>query len=151
MYLPLDDVMFVAERRGGVSRNGTQVRVTSERKLNHTLVAFGMDPIRDERLRLAHSQLLTRLTGGVRNIRATNCLYDFCYTLDGRFGGCVNLNCKIWDIAPIALMLPEAGGIFSDLQGEPIAFDLSSAGAGRKYRVMGASRFLHKQLVRLTR
>ncbi len=93
--------------------------------------------------------LLRRVSGKVRNIRATNSLVDFCYTLEGRLGGCINLNTKIWDIVPIAVMLPEAGGRFTELDGSEIAFDLAPRNFGRSYAILGASRGLHPKLLRI--
>jgi fructose-1,6-bisphosphatase/inositol monophosphatase family enzyme len=88
--------------------------------------------------------MLRRVSAGVRNIRTTNSLIDFCYTLEGRFGGCVNLNTKIWDIVPVSVMLPEAGGRFTDLKGKKITFLASRP--EHSYAVLGASQALHSQI-----
>jgi myo-inositol-1(or 4)-monophosphatase len=149
MYLPLEKVLFVSEKGRGVLSNGRRIGVTSETRLRNVLCAFGMDAPASERARSQSVGLLTRVTGGVRNLRTTNSLYDFCYTLEGKFGACINLNCKIWDIAPVALMLPEAGGRFGDLSGTPIEFDLGRQTYPRSYQVMGASKALHPKLARL--
>jgi myo-inositol-1(or 4)-monophosphatase len=91
------------------------------------------------------------VASGVRNIRATNCLLDFCYTLDGRLGGCVNFNTKIWDIAPLALMLPEAGGRLTDMDGREIVFRPDAEPFDRNYTVVGGSPALHPRLLDLVR
>jgi fructose-1,6-bisphosphatase/inositol monophosphatase family enzyme len=94
--------------------------------------------------------LLFRISNAVRNTRATNSLVDFCYTVDGRFGGCINLKTKIWDIAPVALILPEAGGKFTYLDGKQIVFDLGERATQRNYAILGASAGLHAKLAALT-
>ena len=76
---------------------------------------------------------------------------DFCYTVDGRFGGCINLKTKIWDIAPVALILPEAGGKLTYLDGSRIVFELGARGVSRNYVILGGSARLHAKLVTLTR
>jgi myo-inositol-1(or 4)-monophosphatase len=150
MYLPLEDKLYFAEAGRGAYRNGKRVRVTNERDLHRVLCAFGFDPAPVRRSRRS-VELLFRVAAAVRNTRATNSLVDFCYTVDGRFGGCVNLKTRIWDIAPVALILPEAGGKFTCLDGSPILFDLDATGIDRNYPVLGGSARLHAKLAALTR
>jgi fructose-1,6-bisphosphatase/inositol monophosphatase family enzyme len=95
--------------------------------------------------------LLTQLVQHVRNFRATNCLVDMCTTVDGRLGAFINLNTKIWDIAPVSLMLPEAGGRLTDLAGQPIVFRLDTDPVDRTYAVVGASAALHPQVLAVIR
>ncbi len=149
MYLPVEKVLYFSEKGRGVLRNGRRIDVTPETRLKNVLCAFGMDGSASERDRSRGADLVTRVAGGVRNLRTTNSLFDFCYTLEGKFGACVNLNCKIWDIAPVALMLPEAGGRFGELSGKPIEFKLGQKDYGHSYQVMGASAALHPKLARL--
>jgi myo-inositol-1(or 4)-monophosphatase len=150
MYLPLEDRLYFAEAGKGAYRNGKRVRVTAEPELHRVLCAFGFDPAPERRWRRS-VELLFRVSAAVRNTRTTNSLVDFCYTVDGRFGGCINLKTKIWDIAPVALILPEAGGRFTYLDGSPIVFELGAAGIERNYPVLGGSARLHAKLAALTR
>lgn len=147
MYLPVTDTLYVAERGGGVQRDGQSVRVTAETQLSNVLCAFGLDAAASPDQSRRQAEYLRRVSDGVRNIRATNCLLDFGYTLDGRLGAAVNLNTKIWDIAPAALMFPEAGGRLSELTGDPIVFRPDTEPFDRSYAVAGASQALHPQLI----
>ncbi|HWH68286.1 MAG TPA: inositol monophosphatase, partial [Candidatus Sulfotelmatobacter sp.] len=151
MYLPLEDTLYFAEAGRGASKNGRAIRVTAEPRLQHVLCAFGHDANGNPRRKRQNAELLFRVASGVRNIRTTNSLVDFCYTADGRLGGCLNLNTKIWDIVPVCLILPEAGGKLTDLQGKEIVFGLDEKTFGRSYEVLGASRTLHPKLVALAK
>jgi myo-inositol-1(or 4)-monophosphatase len=146
IYLPADDALYFSQAGQGVTRNGKRVVVTGERRLQNVLCAFGFDPAPSRRTRQA-MELLFRVSGAVRNTRATNSLVDFCYTVDGRLGACMNLKTKIWDIVPAALMLPEAGGKFTGLDGKRIAFRLDENVSESEYAVLGASRRLHAKLL----
>lgn len=146
IYLPTERALYLAAAGQGVTRNGKTLTVTSERRLKNVLCAFGFDPTADPRGSRRNSELLRRVSTGVRNIRATNSLVDFCYTLEGRFGGCVNLNTKIWDIAPVSVMLPEAGGKMTDLRGRKIRFLLEEP--AHSYQVLAASRVLHPRILK---
>jgi myo-inositol-1(or 4)-monophosphatase len=150
MFLPVDGTLYSGVKGGGALRNRKRLVVTPEQDLKKTLCAFGFDATADREQMSHNATLLTRVAAGVRNTRATNSLVDFCYTMEGRFGGCINLNCKIWDIVPVSLLLPEAGGRFTDLGGEPIEFVLDARTLSRSYRVLGAGKALHRRLVRLT-
>jgi myo-inositol-1(or 4)-monophosphatase len=147
IYVPVSDALYLAQKGKGAFRNGRRLRVTSETQLKRVLCAFGFDSAADARKNRLQARLLMRVAAGVRNTRATNSLIDFCYTLEGHFGGCVNLNCKIWDIVPVSLMLPEAGGVFTDLAGRPIRFRLDEKDFGGSYQVLGSTRSLHPRLV----
>jgi myo-inositol-1(or 4)-monophosphatase len=149
MYLPVEDALYFAEAGKGAFRNGKRTRVTDEPDLQNVLCGFGADPARNRRDRRS-AELLFRVAGAVRNTRATNSAVDFCYTLDGRFGAFVNLKTMIWDIAPIALMLPEAGGKFTGLDGKPIVLTLDEQATQRQYAVLGTSGRLHGRLAALT-
>jgi fructose-1,6-bisphosphatase/inositol monophosphatase family enzyme len=58
---------------------------------------------------------------------------------------------KIWDIAPWSLLLPEAGGLITDLEGNVVRYDLAREPFDRTYTVLAANPPLHAQLVQLTR
>lgn len=146
IYLPTERRLYFAEKGRGLTCNGKPVRMKPERRLDNTLCAFGFDPGMRERQGRQVMKMLQRVASGVRNIRATNSLIDFIYTLEGRFGGAINLNTRIWDIVPFAVMLPEAGGKLTDIEGQPIVF--RPAEVQRSYAVIGASRTLHPQLLK---
>jgi myo-inositol-1(or 4)-monophosphatase len=149
MYLPVTRTLYASRLGHGTLKDGRRVQVTREPDLKETLCAFGFDATAAAPQTLRNARLLMRVAKGVRNTRATNSLVDFCYTIDGRLGGCINLNCKVWDIAPVSLMLPEAGGKFTALNGTPIEFAPDEQILGRTFRILGASKTLHPKLVAL--
>lgn len=146
-YLPVADTLYVAEAGQGVWRDDQPVRVTDETRLSNILCAHGLDASADPAETRRQTDLLARLIGRVRNVRATNSLVDFCYTLDGRLGAFINHATRIWDIAGAILMFEEAGGRLTDLEGRPIRFDLDSSVLTRNYAVLGASPVLRTQLL----
>jgi myo-inositol-1(or 4)-monophosphatase len=147
MYLPIEDRLYVGQRGQGVTRNGEPVRVTTETRWPHLLCAYGMDASSDAEQVRRQSLLLGGLVRLARNVRATNSLIDFAYTIDGRLGAVVNLNTKIWDIAAPALLLPEAGGQLTDLRGAPIQFKLDATCPERSYAVVGGAPSLCRQVL----
>jgi len=147
-YLPVTETMYFAEVGKGVSRNGKPVHVTLETDPRNVLCAYGMDASPDPAKMQREAVVMARLVNGVRNVRSTNCLLDFCYTVDGRLGAAVNQNTMIWDIAPIILMLEETGGLLTYIDGRPLELAVD-ADYARSYAVAGASQALHPQILDL--
>lgn len=152
MYLPVPDLLYVAERGNGVRVGDRKLALPGESDPHRVLCAFGFDgSAGDPEAVRRHAGLLAKVAGGVRNIRATNSLVDFCYTLEGHFGACVNLHPRIWDIVPASLMFPEAGGCFTDLDGRALEFDLGPGAGERVYPIVGAGAALHPRILALIR
>jgi myo-inositol-1(or 4)-monophosphatase len=151
IYLPTEDALYFAESGCGTFRNGRRIRVSGERRINNILCSFGMDGTSDLRANLENARLLAKVSSAVRNVRSTNSVIDFCYTVEGRLGACINLNTKIWDIVPVSLMLPEAGGKLTDVNGGRISFCVNPGNFHRDYAVIGASVSLHRQLLSVTK
>ncbi len=150
IYIPTAEDLYWAERGKGVYRNDTRVFVSPETNMRNVLCSFAFDSLNHQKQMLENAQLLCRVARCVRNIRATNSLLDFCYTIDGRIGACINLNSKLWDIVPLSLMICEARGKLTDLQGSLLRFCIDASNYNRDYAVLGASRILHRKLVPLT-
>lgn len=149
MYLPHDRALYLAERGKGATCNDQTIHVTSSVQLDHVLVAYAVDSCRDPDQTRRQVLGFSRLLNHVRNVRATNCLVDFALTSDGRLGGCINHSTKIWDIAAAMLVLEEAGGRMTNLDGTPLDFNLGADVCDRTYAVMGANPTLHSRLLAL--
>jgi myo-inositol-1(or 4)-monophosphatase len=151
MYLPVQRLLYFAEKGRGAQKNGKPVQVTPERRSRHVLCAFGFDPDAPAARLRQTVELMVKVAGQVRNVRATNSLVDFCLTVDGRLGGCLNLNTRVWDVVPVALILPEAGGRLTDVHGKRLDFALDGTACEHVYTVLGASPTLHRKLLCATR
>lgn len=151
MHLPVEGVTYWAELGGGAFRDGQRLALTEETRLSHVLCAFGLDPSQSPEDLARDAALLCRVGSAVRNLRMTNSLVDFCFTLEGHLGGFVSLSPKIWDIVPICLLMPEAGGVISDPSGQPMGFEVGAVAVTQTFPVVGASMALHPQLIAQTR
>lgn len=139
--------MYVACLGAGATKNGKRLCVSTEALLSDVLWAYGMDGGESDQTARANVEILATLLRQVRNIRATNSLVDAAFTVEGLFGGMLNQSTRLWDIAAPMLIIEEAGGIYSDLQGEALKLDLSSAAATREYAVLAGAPQLHRQVV----
>jgi len=148
MYLPLVNDLYMAEKGKGTFKNGEAVRVSTSEHLEEQLVAYSFDfsdiPGKTE----SEMEILKKLSRRVRNIRSTNSLFDFCYVADGRLGAALNQSTKIWDIAAPWLLIREAGGKISDIDGSEIVFRVSEDAVNLNYTIVASGSSLHGGLIK---
>lgn len=118
VYDPMRDECFSAERGKGASLNGSRLHVSEIAELSSSLLVTGfpyeVSPGGSDNL--AHFTHFTRLTQGVR--RFGSAAIDLCYVAAGRFDGYWELTIRPWDIAAGALIVEEAGGIATRINGD---------------------------------
>jgi len=118
VFNPMSGEMFSAEAGAGAFLNGEPVRVSSIGELGRSLVATGFPyDIRESRTNIeAHNRFLIAAQA-VR--RCGSAAIDLCYVACGRFEAFWELKLKPWDTAAGLVVLTEAGGTITDLQGRP--------------------------------
>jgi myo-inositol-1(or 4)-monophosphatase len=110
---------FTALRDGGAFMNGERIKVSSLRDPNRALIGTGFPFKTLHKLPeyVAQFSLVTRGTAGIR--RAGSAALDLCNVACGRFDAFWELDLSPWDVAAGMLMVHEAGGIVTDLNGDP--------------------------------
>ena len=98
-------------------RDGAPCGVSATERLGDALLATGFpyDVRTSPRHNLDHFAALTRASRGVR--RCGSAALDLCLTADGTFDGYWERFLKPWDLAAGALLVTEAGGRTTDLDG----------------------------------
>jgi myo-inositol-1(or 4)-monophosphatase len=118
VFNPVDDECFSAARGRGASVNGRPIHVTQCSSPDRAMVATGFSYEADRRAEQA--ELLRRLLPSVRDIRrAGAAALDLAYVAAGRVDAFYERGLKRWDEAAGRLLVEEAGGVVTDLQGEP--------------------------------
>lgn len=151
LYLPVEDRLYVAVRGGGATCNGQPIRVHAGADMSSVLCACAMDASRGQARNQWQARLLAEMVWRARNVRATNSLFDFAATADGRLGACVNFSMKLWDLAAPWILMEEAGGVITDLQGGPIEVDLGPQACTRSYPVVAGGPALVPQILEMIR
>jgi myo-inositol-1(or 4)-monophosphatase len=111
--------LFTAVRGGGARRNGQPIHVSGISEPSRALVGTGF-PFKHREGIAPYLGILPRLmesTAGLR--RAGSAALDLCDVACGRFDAFWELRLAPWDVAAGTLMIREAGGIVTDLQGRP--------------------------------
>lgn len=145
-YLPVNDQLFFAEKGKGTYKNGNRFYLDKNKILKNSLVAFSVD-YTDDANELENSLSIYRnLIMSARNIRATNCLIDFLNVAEGKFGACINLFTRIWDIAALGLIIAEAGGVMLNINGKNINYLFNEETHEHNFPVMAGSESIIKEL-----
>jgi len=130
VYDPTCNELFTASRGRGAFLNDRRLRVSKRTHLREALVGTGF-PFReiarlDEYLGMLRSVMEN--AAGVR--RAGAAALDLAYIAAGRLDGFWELGLSPWDMAAGALLIAEAGGLVSDLEGEAKFLDAGHVVAG---------------------
>jgi myo-inositol-1(or 4)-monophosphatase len=137
---------YLAEVRQGAFRNGTKISVTKEEELKHMLISFNLDASSLARSERA-GDFFGKVVEEVRNMRATNSVYDLGAVADGRLGACILHHARIWDVVAPTLLIQEAGGVCTSLDGSPLKFEVTEDGINRNYEFLGGGRAACKRLI----
>jgi myo-inositol-1(or 4)-monophosphatase len=118
VYDPLRQELFTASRGQGAQLEGRRIRVSGRKYLEQALIGTGF-PFRqaDQEIGPYLTMLgkVVRNTSGVRRPGAA--ALDLCYVAAGRLDAFWETGLAPWDLAAGSLIIREAGGIVSGLDG----------------------------------
>ena len=131
VYDVMREELFTASRGAGAQLDDRKIRVSGVRETKHALVGTGF-PFRqaDQEMGpyLSMLEKVIRNTAGVRRPGAA--ALDLCYVAAGRLDAFWETNLAAWDLAAGALIIREAGGIVSALDGGENYLDTGHVLAG---------------------
>ena len=122
IYNPYSDEMFSAMRNDGAFCNGKRLHVSSE-PLENALIIFGTSPYREDLTDRTFGLACAYFKKAVDVRRSGSAALDMCSVAAGRAELFFELSLSPWDYAAGALIVKEAGGLVSDINGEELAYD----------------------------
>jgi myo-inositol-1(or 4)-monophosphatase len=118
VYDPTRRELFTAERSGGAFVNGLPIRVSATDRLVDAMLVTGFPYDVHSRVEEIVG-LFAAFVGRARAVRRLgSAALDLCYVAAGRMDGFWETDLKAWDIAGGALIVAEAGGRVSGMDGE---------------------------------
>ncbi len=128
-HVPAGSV-FTAVQGGGAHRDGTPIRVSAITEPSQALIGTGFPFSRMDQLTVYQRQFaaIAAATAGMR--RPGSAALDLCDVAAGRFDGFWELRLAPWDVAAGVLLVREAGGVVTDLDGSPDVLRHGSIVAG---------------------
>jgi len=143
IYDPSRKELFTAEKGSGAWLNGAPMHVSSAAVLIDSLLCTGFP----YNLQAGGEYLIGLFSDFLRTARAVRRLgsaaIDLAYVACGRFDGFWEVRLNPWDISAGALMIAEAGGRVSGLDGAP--FD------SRRGEIVASNRRVHEQMLDVIR
>jgi len=106
-----------ASRGGGAQRNGAPITVSATSRMDHALIGTGF-PFKLPGVLEDYLNQFRSVFPHVSDIRrAGSAAMDLCHVATGYFDGFWELDLRPWDYAAGALMVREAGGVVTALDG----------------------------------
>lgn len=104
-----------AYRGEGAFRNGKQIHVSEIARLSESMVfTTGTGPSKDK----AAQERIRRLPGAARNGRAFGGFWQHMLVAEGAIEAALDWTSKPWDLAPLGIIVEEAGGRSTNVAGE---------------------------------
>lgn len=139
IYDPMKDELFVAEKGKGAYVHGKPLVVSNDITLQQSLIATGFPADQSYALPL-NMKGLVHLAPKVRNIRvAGSAALHMAYVAAGRLSGFWEINLNSWDLAAGSILIQEAGGQVTDLNGKPYTLEVRN--------IVASNGHLHHELV----
>ena len=138
---PMRNETFEAQNGNGAFLNRRRLRVGTEQSPSRTLFASGLPPYRRDQIELFQKRMdvCMRECDGYR--RGGSAALDLAYVAAGRLDAYWEAGLKSWDIAAGVLLVQEAGGIVTDIEGRSV--DLG------KGDVLATNPVLHREFIKL--
>jgi myo-inositol-1(or 4)-monophosphatase len=140
VYNPYYKELFVASRGEGSFLNGKRLYVSNKRSVEESLIVTGFTTgvIQKEGKHLVEIlKKISELSHGIRRIGSA--ALDLCYVGMGVFEGFYEKGLKPWDVAAGKLIVTEAGGTVSDIEGREHEID-------SKF-IVATNGLIHKELL----
>jgi myo-inositol-1(or 4)-monophosphatase len=143
IYNPANDELYIAERGKGAFLNDQRLRVAGRRKLGDCVVACGLPHIGrgDHDLSRREMMEIQNKVAGLRRFGAAS--LDMAFIAAGRLDGYWERNLSSWDMAAGAIIVREAGGTVSCIDGQSDPLKTGNVICGNE--------FIHAELVKILR
>ncbi len=141
VYNPANEELFIAERGKGAFLNDQRIRVAARRRLADAIVACGLPHYGRGDLALARNEIAAAQQhfAGLRRYGAA--ALDLAWIAAGRLDAYWERDLSPWDLAAGLILVREAGGFVSDLDGGDAIFAKGQIAAGNDT--------MHRELLRL--
>jgi len=124
VYNPVHQELFAAESGAGAFLNGKRIRVSAVRRLQDSLSVTGFPSLkRKNDVNIHFYYQLAMASHGAR--RTGTAAQDLAYVAAGRFDMFWEFGLRPWDMAAGTVLVKEAGGRVSDMNGAPHSVNTS--------------------------
>jgi myo-inositol-1(or 4)-monophosphatase len=146
--LPAFNTICTAGLGEGTWNERGRLAVLDTIDLDNALIAYGIDGRREApEVTRDECSLIAELVLNCRNLRTSNSAFDTVMVAEGRYGAVLNQTSKIWDNVAPQLVIEEAGGLYTTLEGHRIDYTAAlSDSDSPNFTFCAAAPRLHAQL-----
>jgi histidinol-phosphatase len=120
VWNPVSGELYTARRGGGAHRNGERIHVSPcESMKDATVLHSGLKLVREA----GYWDGLVRLFDASARTRGFGDYYGYGLVAEGKAEIYVEVDLKPWDVAPVKILVEEAGGRLTDFSGKPTIYD----------------------------
>jgi myo-inositol-1(or 4)-monophosphatase len=143
VYNPINEELFVAERGKGAFLNDQRLRVAARRRMAEAVIACGLPHLGRGDLAQFRKEFeaVQEKVAGIRRFGAAT--LDLAWIAAGRLDGYWERNLSAWDMAAGLILVREAGGFTSDLDGGDDMFG--------KREILAGNEAMQRELLALIR
>ncbi len=147
IYDPTRGDIFTAQRGRGAQLNNRRIRVSKKTQLQGALLGTGF-PFKEKSLLPAYLETFQRLFQDVAGIRRAGAAsLDLAYVAAGKLDGFWEFGLQPWDMAAGILLIKEAGGLVTDLQGGETYLETGNILAGNLKIAKAMLKIIHPVVV----
>lgn len=143
VYVPFFNELFYAARNKGAYLNNKKITVSKTENLDKSLIATGFAGLRDNLKKEEENKIINNFVNVLNHIqgirRLGSAAIDLCYVAIGRCDGFWEHNLNSWDLAAGSLIVREAGGRVTDLNGNNKILNSNN--------IIATNGIIHKQLL----
>ncbi|WP_328332135.1 MULTISPECIES: inositol monophosphatase family protein [unclassified Streptomyces] len=147
--LPAFSEIYVAEDGEGAHKNGNRLQIKEEGDLAQQLVAYGID-IYPSEIALDY-RIFTGIGLCCRGIRMSNSIFDCMMVANGSYGGFMTRHNRIWDCVAAQVIVEEAGGVFSAMDGSALDFTDPLEKTADNFSMLASGPSFHDAITGITR
>jgi len=114
VHAPAMGDTYWAEKGAGAYKNGERIKSSTLRQLSRSQFNFGA---LDRILKDGYWDGFTRLVSATYRQRGYGDYLGFAYVFEDKAESMLEVGVKVWDLAPMKIIIEEAGGRYSDLSG----------------------------------
>jgi myo-inositol-1(or 4)-monophosphatase len=146
-YDPYLNNMYTAVIKEGAFLNGKRIETSKEETLTNAYVTIYGGVIKNEHINFTPGRVSDDMKKfNAKTIAISSGVYTGVKVASGQFATLIMGNGKPWDVASIALIVTEAGGVVSDLEGASRRFDETGYGC-----ILSSNKIIHNQVLKIVK
>jgi myo-inositol-1(or 4)-monophosphatase len=147
--LPVFVETYVAQAGHGAFLNGSRLTIRGDGDMAQDLISYGID-VHQEDIDLDF-RALRLLAPRCRGLRMSNSIFDCMMVAKSAYTAFMHRHNRLWDCVAAQIIIEEAGGIFTDMEGRRLDYTDPTARINDVYSMLACAPHVHDTIKDLIR